>query len=61
VKKKKIFKQNKKNLKRFHHRESKNWGSKNRSHCWKGLKYAKYAGKLKNFQDLKDFSEEHWV
>ncbi len=33
-------------------------GSQNHSHCWKGLKYAEDAGKLKNLQDMEDFSEE---
>ncbi len=26
--------------------------------CWKGFKYAEDAGKLKNVQELEDFSEE---
>jgi len=28
---------------------------------WKGFKYAKDAGKLKDLQDLMDFSKEHWA
>ncbi len=36
----------------------KRWISESYSHCWKGLKYAKDAGKLKNVQELEDFSEE---
>ncbi len=32
--------------------------SKLYSHCWKGFKYAKDAGKLKNPEDMEDFSEE---
>ncbi|XP_026057171.1 apoptosis regulator Bcl-2-like isoform X1 [Carassius auratus] len=36
----------------------KRWISKSYSHCWKGFEYAKDAGKLKNLQDMDDFSEE---
>jgi len=39
----------------------KRWMSKSYSHCWKGSKYAKGAGKLKKFKELEDFSEEHWA
>ncbi len=35
----------------------KRWISKSYSHCWKGFKYAE-AVKLKNLQDMEDFSEE---
>ncbi len=31
---------------------------KSYSHCWKGFKSAKDAGKPENVQDLEDFSEE---
>ncbi len=34
------------------------WVSKSYSYCWKGFKYAEDAGKLKNLQELEDFSEE---
>jgi len=37
------------------------WISKSYKHFWKGFKYAKYAGKLKNFRDQENFSEEHWA
>ncbi len=36
----------------------KRWISKSHSQCWKGFKYAEDAGKLKNVQELEDFSEE---
>ncbi len=32
--------------------------SKSYSHCWKGFKYGKDAGKIKNQQDMEDFSED---
>ncbi len=36
----------------------KRWISKSYSYCWKGFKCPKDAGKLKNLQDVEDFSEE---
>ncbi len=36
-------------------------GLKSYSHCWKGIKSAKDAGKPENVQDLEDFSEEKWA
>ncbi len=36
-------------------------GLKSYSHCWKGFKSAKDAGKPENVQDLEDFSEEKWA
>ncbi len=32
--------------------------SESYSHCWKGFKYAEDAVKLKNLQNMEDFSEE---
>ncbi len=36
----------------------KRWISKSYSYSWKGFKYEKDAGRLKNLQDMEDFPEE---